>query len=500
VNRATNHTILPPLRIGLILGVTTIIGAALRLHQLAAKSFWIDEGASVGFATMPWRPFLHTLWNYQGNMTLYYFLLRAWIHLGDSEFVVRSLSVLFAVLTIPVIYLLGERLFDRATGLTAAALLSVHSFHIQWSQEARAYSLLTLLLVVAAYFLICAMESTMESTKEVSTGFWIAFTVTAALSFYAHIFAVFVLAAFALSIAFPKPYRGRTRTNVLVAILFEHLVAPMALFVLVQHGGSQLAWLHRPSFSDVSEFLLLLTGEGGILLLVIYLTLAGLSFVHLPGASHSDKEKWALRLLLLWLVLPPLLTLAASPIKPLFFPRYMVLCVPALVLLAARGLAHLYNLPARRWVGAAALALLIALSGWGTHEYFVNFVAENTDWRSAVNYILENQRPGDGVVIYTSHALCYRYYVDRAESQHKVATAPDVLYPPDPRRLVSHDEVLSDTARRERVWLILHDEQKKPDELAVLLSTLAESFQPQETLAFPGKIWITVVLYGRAPR
>ena len=31
---------------------------------------------------------LCTLWDYQGNMSLYYLLLRGWIHLGDSEFMV----------------------------------------------------------------------------------------------------------------------------------------------------------------------------------------------------------------------------------------------------------------------------------------------------------------------------------------------------------------------------------------------------------------------------
>ena len=453
---------------------------------------------------MPWRPFLLTLWNYQGNMALYYFLLRAWIHLGDSEFVVRSLSVVFAVLTIPAIYFLGERLFDRATGLTAAVLLSVHSFHIQWSQEARGYSLLTLLLVVAAYFLVCAMESKTEGL-----GYWIAFSIAAALSFYAHIFAVFVLLAFALSIAFPKPYRVRTRTVVIVAILFEHLIAPMALFVLLQRTGSQLAWLHRPSFADISEFLLLLTSEGGILLLVIYLSLAGLAFVRPAGAGGSEawteggskKDKWGLRLLLLWLLLPPLITLAVSPVKPLFSPRYMLLCVPALVLLAARGLTLLYSLPAaRRWVGAAAAVLLVSLSAWGTREYFVNFAAENTDWRSAVNYILQNQQPGDGVFIYTSHALCYRYYADHAEREHRVATAPDVLYPPDPRRPISRYEVASDTAGRERVWLLLHDVEENPVELDIIQSTLAKGFQPKEKHAFPGKILITLVLFVRTPR
>ena len=100
---------------------------------------------------MSWLPFLRLLWSYQGNMTLYYVLLRAWIHLGDSEFTVRCLSVLFGVLTIPATYALGARLFDRATGLLAAVLLSVHSFHIAFSQEARGYSLLSLLLVLTSY-------------------------------------------------------------------------------------------------------------------------------------------------------------------------------------------------------------------------------------------------------------------------------------------------------------------------------------------------------------
>jgi len=514
VNQATDHAVLSSSRAGLILGVTTITGAALRLHLLSTRSLWIDEAASVSFATMPWRPFLRTLWSYQGNMALYYFLLRAWIHLGDSEFVVRSLSVLFAILTIPAIYFLGARLFDRATGLTAAALLSVHSFHIHWSQEARGYSLLTLLLVLATYFLFSAIESSDNQ------GNWIVFAVTAALSFYAHIFAVFALAAHALSIAFPKPYRVGTRTIVGIAVLFEHLIAPMVLFVLVHHSGSQIAWLPRPSLAEFREFLLLLTGQGGIALLVLYLLLCGLAFVGPSGMSalgkekrdeeklgsekgerwKREKERWALRLLLLWLTLPPLLTLAATPIKPLFYARYMVMCVPPLILLAARGLTRLFDAPPqRRWASAAALVLAFMLSGWGAYQYFANLARESTDWRAAVNYILQHQQPGDGVVIYRAHALCYRYYVHRSEGGHGDAGAPDVLYPRNEGRPLTRDEISDDTTGRERVWLLLHDEQDNPRELAVVQSALAERFQPQGKHTFPGEILITVVLYSRSP-
>src|SRR6266404_290643 len=105
-----------------IIAVVTLIGAGVRLHHLAGRSLWIDEAASVHFATIPWWPFLRLLWGYQGNMALYYFALRAWMHWGDSEFVVRGLSALFGILTIPSVYALGKRLFDRPPGLIAAAL------------------------------------------------------------------------------------------------------------------------------------------------------------------------------------------------------------------------------------------------------------------------------------------------------------------------------------------------------------------------------------------
>ena len=41
-----------------------------------------------------------------------------------------------------------------------------------------------------------------------------------------------------------------------------------------------------------------------------------------------------------------------------------------------------------------------------------------------------HQEPGDGVFFYIPNNYCYRYYVRRAQDEHRVATAPDTLYPP----------------------------------------------------------------------
>ena len=190
---------LSPARTALVLGGIVMISAVLRLHSLGAASLLIDEAASDLFATMPFSDFLHTLWHYQGNMTLYYFMLRAWVHIGDSEFMLRLPSMIFGVLTVVATYALAARLFGRLTGLVAAALLSVHGYHIAFSQMARSYSLLLFLLLLTMYLLVSAMES--QSTRD-----WTLFTVSAALCVYAHIFAVLVLAAFAVAIILPKPF------------------------------------------------------------------------------------------------------------------------------------------------------------------------------------------------------------------------------------------------------------------------------------------------------
>ena len=131
------------------------------------------------------------------------------------------------------------------------------AYHIAFSQMARSYSLLLFLLLLTMYVMVSAMES--QSTRD-----WTLFAVSAALCVYAHIFAVLVLSAFAVAIILPKPFKVEGRKILLVALVFEHLIAPMALFVLLHHSD-QLDFL-KPTWTDISGFLHLVTGQGGTFL------------------------------------------------------------------------------------------------------------------------------------------------------------------------------------------------------------------------------------------
>ena len=96
---------------GIWFGVVLFIATLLRTYKLGSKSFWLDEAASSMLARSDWHTFLNALVHRQANMTLYYLVLRGWIHLGNSETSVRLLSVLFGVASIPLMYQLATYIF-----------------------------------------------------------------------------------------------------------------------------------------------------------------------------------------------------------------------------------------------------------------------------------------------------------------------------------------------------------------------------------------------------
>ena len=102
---------------------------------------------------------MRILWRREADMSLYYFLLHGWLLFGGSEFFVRSFSVLFAVASVPAIYLLGRQLFDSRVGLIAAALLAVNAYLVQYSQDARSYSLMVLLGLLSSLYSRSAVAS-----------------------------------------------------------------------------------------------------------------------------------------------------------------------------------------------------------------------------------------------------------------------------------------------------------------------------------------------------
>ncbi len=392
------------LRFSLWLVLSIVLASALRFFRLGTKSFWLDEAASAVLARVDGHVFVRALIHREANMSLYYLLLRGWTLLGSNEFVVRSLSVIAGVAAIPAIYLLGARLFGPRAGRVAALLLSVHTFHIRYSQEARAYTLSMLLAIVSLLLLLRSLER--PSRKN-----WGAYILVSALLVYAQVFGGWVLLAQWLSVLLVRrEVRWKQFLFSTSAICF--LISPLAYCLLFVSDRSQLAWLATPSLQDLYKFSLDLTGDGGPFLLLAYLALviAGVAAAVIRLRSQpAAADIWKYWFLLIWLILPVGLVFVISLRWPVFEPRFLLFCVPPLVLLAADALTRIR----RRVLFASAFIILLGLSLKGAYTYHLARADDqHTDnWRDATRYVLSQARAGDAVLFsYSEEKLAFDEY------------------------------------------------------------------------------------------
>jgi len=410
------------------LTLMTVGAAVLRLHALTVKSFWFDEGASVGIARLDWYNFLRILWRREANMSLYYLFLRGWLHFGSSEWFVRSLSVLFAVATIPAIYILGRRMFSWRVGLVAATLLAVNAFHVRYSQEARSYSLTVLLCVLSSLFFLKWIETPTRRNRTT-------YIVVSTLAVYAHFFSGLLLLSQYLSLysldekSAPKEVK-RTWLPLGIAVF------PIFAFVATT-GAGPLSWIQRPGLHNLWQCAVLMAGARGPALVLAY-GAACVAACFSADTNWRDRRvelsAWRYRCLLLWLLFPITLTVVLSLVRPLFVPRYFMISLPALALLAAAGLAR----PSRGWLLASALAVFLVLGYRGTTDFYHQRQTSPSDnWRAATKFLLENSGPDDGVAFYvTMGRLSYDYY-----RSIEGTAGPEVLYPSHGPRMTFLDFV-----------------------------------------------------------
>jgi len=461
----------------ILLALITAVAAALRFHSLAAKSFWFDEGVSVAIARLDWYNFARILWRREANMSLYYLFLRFWLHFGGSEFFVRSLSVLFAIASIPVIYLLGRRLFGSRVGLIAAALLAVNAYHVQYSQDARSYSLMVFLCLLSSlYFLNCLSEQSRRNR--------IAYVVSSVLAVYAQFFSLLLVIAQWLSLKMLD--RGQASRQMRNDWRWIALLASPVLAFAVTTGTGPLRWVQRPSLRDVWVFVLHLTGNGGPWLLILC---AALCLTALPPVWRTLRllrvpwDPWRSRFLLCWLVFPIALTLTLSLVKPLFVARYFIFCLPALLLLVACGIDRL-----RPVVMVPALLLVLVLSFTGTTGYYKKDVdIQRDDWRAATRFLLDHAQSGDALLFHVPMGrMPYEFY-------HSVlgatSLAPVVLYPHHGDRVTFLDfiekpddgQIESSIPQHSRAWLVLtyaETQSGLPDARSIELTKLLGKFYP----------------------
>ena len=390
------------------LGVAVALASALRFAFLTDESFWGDEGTSVAVARLGSTEIAHFTSAFDTHPPLYYTLLHYWLAVfGDSELAVRSLSAVLGVLAVPVAFALARQVSKSAAcGLGAAFLVSASPIQVEYSQEARMYTLLALTAGASA---LC-LARLWRSSDRASVALYV---VTTAAMLYTHAYGLFVLFAEAVYVLVSWRLSGsdgrcRARRFGIGGAAALALFAPWAAVLLRQtirevegREGATLDWLGAPGSRDAWDTVVQWWGApfsamiGSAIALIAIALAAWAWFRERRSALRDPRGRERPILLLAVLTVVPLaLPYVISRLTPvhIFLYRYTTASAFAFAVLIAVVVFRLH--PALRLV---TFALLFTTLLAGTGAYYAR--ATKTDIRSAVSLIEPQARSGDLIVV-----------------------------------------------------------------------------------------------------
>lgn len=218
-----------------LLCLITAAGAGLRFYHLGAEPMWFDEAYTALSVQLPIGGILERLRG-EGNAPLYYLLMHVWTAwFGDGEVTMRFVSALLGTATLPLLYVVGARMFSAPAGLIAAALAALSPLHIHYSQEARMYPLVP-------PFAICALFGLQRLLLAPSRAAVLAFALPAAAGLYTQYYFLFLLPL--AGAALLAPDRRRSVPLAAVAVLLAGLAfAPWLPSFLEQARNSSPDWI-----------------------------------------------------------------------------------------------------------------------------------------------------------------------------------------------------------------------------------------------------------------
>ena len=442
-----------------------------RIHNLGVESIWLDEGFSVYFAKLSLSEIFFTP---EGNPPLYYSFLHLWTMLfGYSEYAIRISSALFGIVSIIMIYMVAKHLFDKETAVLSALLLGLSVVHIEYAQEARTYSLSSLLTLFSMYFFIKLL--TINTYKNL-----IGYVFFSILLMYSHICGFYIIISqnicfISIFLLFKEDYTLNHKQWILGQLILLILFIPwISIFlsnVLIWQGPGSQDWVTKPSLGTILNAFIQFSGNTRVYVLMIVLVILSPLSISKNGfigsnvgwrniSQYIESYRWKIRLqntdkiyiLFLWLLIPILIPFIVSQFSvlsvPIFKIRYILVASLAFYILVAKGISNINN----KLIKSVTISVIIAFSLLSIWRYHTSLHKEQ--WREAVKYIDTNVHSGDLLLFNAGiQDLVYNYYSQRDLPLKK-------SYPETTRNVddVNIKELLPTVEGYQRVWVILSHE------------------------------------------
>ena len=455
-----------------------LLSAGLRFTALTFDSLWLDESyqtvvesygnplpdllnsSGKSFIYKPGNPasIKMVLQNFRKVdplcPPLFAILINRWLTIfGGSDFALRGFSVLCSLLSITVTYCFGSAFFGKRAGLYAALIQAISPFDIAYAQEARMYSLCTLLATISGGSLLYLCRNKKSLHMKLFAALYAISTWALINSHYTQLFFWAFAILLSLTVAIMrKDWRLAAHVSIANLCIVLLSIPWLPLFL-------QAASIHTASFYIAREpsffwpiwallvripfnWLVFLSGKKVMLWAVpVYLSSAILIAQVYPclreyirQIREKTKDKDSLKdptvnltifLIFLWATIPALMIWTLDVIEThriIEISRYIICTAPAIFLLAGYGLSVFSP---KRYVLPFAIA---HTSFCLANNAYLHIVPQKEPWRE-VAQVIETVTKQDDLLFVSNYynIACLDRYLHNPLRQIGVSAATGAL-------------------------------------------------------------------------
>jgi mannosyltransferase len=358
--------------------IIVFIGLAARLMHIDSQPFWLDEALTyqrvhLGIGSLIADSFSNR------HMPSYFLMLQALSPLDTDNAGLRIPSALFGTASIAVVFTIARRVAGRAAAVVAALLMALSPLQVQYGQEARSYTLVTLLITVALWGLVrlaqnprgAALDFRHAEFDRFGWGAYVLGTIGAldVLGDAAPWLLAANLSLYLIWRSLRTPHNsqaslGFRRNWLFSAGLILMFCVPFYGAILAFSDGQMLQkfdWIPPLSWQNLrvaakSTYLMRMAAVVRFSVLPTVVPLLGLLVAALGGIGlYRMRRRLEGRVLLLGFAVLPLLLLAVSLVKSMVLPRYILWSAAPFFILVGIGATAL----PRRMLPVAVTALLL---------------------------------------------------------------------------------------------------------------------------------------------
>lgn len=381
-----------------------------RLYGLADKPFWYDEILTWGRAKLPFAALVINVLKHK-HFPSYFLLLAPFYSTHSPEWMLRLPSALFGSACVFLVTRIAIAIRGTWAGFVAGLLMALSPIEVQFAQEARPYTLISCMVLVAVCGLVGIAQDSGRATSRderptATRGAWIAYTLGTLGGLLvenntipwlvASNVAIMVIALRAKSERATLVRNWACSQAVIVLVWLPALVT----MLLMNRGAvlDGLGWIPKASWESAKT-----TAEAlyqfrilDLMTLTLFpstLPAFGLAVTIMAvlGAWRLKSDPNVLAVIGLALLAMPLAVLVAAPFQPLLVARYLLWSTGPFFVLAGLG-ATVF--PPRLFAPIAAAAAI------GGAACLAPYYSAETKprWDQAAAYLAANVKPHDIII------------------------------------------------------------------------------------------------------